>query len=90
VAKKSTSPDAAILDGLRLAFAASSNGLPLHGTKGKAVFAAKDKELAESAIAQGLLTRKEVEVKKGKKQATEVYGFITDKGIRRVLVLQPG
>jgi hypothetical protein len=85
LAKKSSSPDDAILAGLRLAFAASSNGLLMNGPKGKAIFGAKDKELAESAVAQGLLTRKEVEVKKGKKQATEVHGIITEKGLRRVL-----
>jgi hypothetical protein len=82
---KSVSPDEALLAGLRKAVEALPAVKPLAGTGGVFPGGAKGKELADRAIAQGLLTAKDERVTSGKRSKNVVFGVLTEKGLRRVV-----
>jgi len=83
VAKKAVSSDEAILSALQKALAALPASLPLNAKDGLFPTSAPAKLLAESAITEGYLTRREVKGTKPKKGVE--HGVLTEKGIRRVI-----
>jgi hypothetical protein len=81
---KSKMPEEAILDGLKKAYDALPELLPLAGTKG--IFTAKQEDLAGQAVRDGLLAERKAALPgKGKKAKEIVYGVLTEAGLRKLI-----
>lgn len=81
---KAKSSDDVILDAVRKAISALPDLLPLSGTK--ALFSAKQADLAERAVSEGYLAKKELipAGAKGKKPKPVVCALVTEVGARKV------